>query len=266
MPNSALRRPRANTAFQPTRCAALALQDRWHFGTSTDLSMSYLRSERLNAGRWAAAFPHDRCIHVLSCWRLGDISPSTLCREITPEPRKDMRTFHYEPCDPPVVPLTFGDDEPPKITARIQALFVADQAARQSPPSDWGEVSRADAERRHEVLNYLSAGQVNAAETLYYAAFIFQHGNCPEHYDLAHQLAEQAIQRGYSQARWIYAASLDRALMSRGLPQKYGTQYVSYDGGPLELYQYDPTTTDEERQQYNVPPLSELLHHTKPEE
>jgi hypothetical protein len=25
--------------FQPTRCAALALQDRWHFGASTDLSM-----------------------------------------------------------------------------------------------------------------------------------------------------------------------------------------------------------------------------------
>jgi len=42
---------RANNAFQPTRCASLALQDRWHFGSSTDLSMPYLRSERLNAGR-----------------------------------------------------------------------------------------------------------------------------------------------------------------------------------------------------------------------
>ena len=177
-----------------------------------------------------------------------------------------MRTFSYEPCDPPVVPLAFGDDEPPEITARIYALFTADQAARQSPSSDWSEVSRADAERRHEVLNYLIAGQVSAAESLYYAAFIFQHGNCPEHYDLAHQLAEQAIQRGFRQARWIYAASLDRSLMSRGLPQKYGTQYMSYDDGPLELYQYDHTTTDQEREQYDVPPLAELQHRTKPSE
>jgi hypothetical protein len=64
----------------------------------------------------------------------------------------------------------------------------------------------------------------------------------------------------------MYAASLDRALMSRGLPQKYGTQYVSFDGGPLELYQYDAMTTDEERHQYNVPPLSELLHHATGDE
>ena len=44
----------SNTAFQPTRCASLALQDRWHFDASTDLSMLYPRSERLNADRWAA--------------------------------------------------------------------------------------------------------------------------------------------------------------------------------------------------------------------
>jgi len=45
---------RANTAFQPTRCASLALRDRWHFESSTDLLNPYSRSGRLNAGRWAA--------------------------------------------------------------------------------------------------------------------------------------------------------------------------------------------------------------------
>lgn len=170
-----------------------------------------------------------------------------------------MIWFDYPPCDPPVAPFAFGDDEQPEITARLQALFVADQAARQSMPIDWERVSRADAERRHEVMRYLLAGQIGAPESLFHAAFIFQHGNCPDHYDLAHTLAAQAVERGYERARWICAATLDRALMSRGQPQKYGTQYVSHNGGPLELYEYDASTTDEERQRYGVPPLHEIL-------
>ena len=170
-----------------------------------------------------------------------------------------MRKFDYQPCDPPATPITLGDGEAPAISARVQALFEADQAARQSEAIDWSRTALEDAQRRREVLGYLATGQVGTPESLRYAAFIFQHGNCPEHYDLAHQLAAQAMQRGATQARWIYAASLDRALMSRGLPQKYGTQFVSYDGGLLELYPCDPTTTDEERQYYDVPPLHELL-------
>lgn len=145
------------------------------------------------------------------------------------------------------------------MTSRVHELFVADQAARQAPAINWSNLVREDAQRRRELMLALRAGHIGAPISLYYAAFIFQHGNCPEHYDLAHQLAEQALRRGYDQARWIYAASLDRALMSRGLPQKYGTQSIAYDNGPLELYTYDRTTTDEERAQYNVPPLHELL-------
>lgn len=172
-----------------------------------------------------------------------------------------MPKFHVEPCDPPIASISFADNEHSTITARVHELFAADQAARQSSSIDWSILRTEDAQRRHEILQYLSAGQVGMPVSLYYAAFIFQHGNCPEHYELAHQLAEQAIQRGYEQARWICAASLDRALMSRGRPQKYGTQYIAYENGPLELYEYDRATTDQERAQYNVPPLHELLKH-----
>jgi hypothetical protein len=168
-----------------------------------------------------------------------------------------MSGFEYEPCDPPVGSITLGDNESPTITARMHELFAADQGARQSPPLDWSRLSQEDAQRRHEILRYLTTGQVSTAESLYYAAFMFQHGNCPEHYDLAHQLAEYSLQRGFTRARWLYAATLDRALMSRGLRQKYGTQYVSYGNGPLERYPCDPSTTDEERRQYDVPPFHE---------
>jgi len=53
----------SNTVFQPTRCAALARQDRWHFDISTDLLMPYSRSERLNTGRWVAT--HQRCTNQI---------------------------------------------------------------------------------------------------------------------------------------------------------------------------------------------------------
>ena len=170
-----------------------------------------------------------------------------------------MTRFDYPPCDPPPGPVALAEHEDPAITARMQALFAADQADRQSMPIDWERVSREDAERRHEVMRSLAAGQIGAPESLFHAAFIFQHGNSPEHYELAHQLAAHAVERGYERARWICAAALDRALMSRGQPQKYGTQYVSRNGGPLELYEYDPCTTDEERQRNGVPPLREIL-------
>ena len=44
---------RLNNAFQPTRYATLAPQDRRHFKRTTDLSKPYPRSERLNPGRSA---------------------------------------------------------------------------------------------------------------------------------------------------------------------------------------------------------------------
>ena len=46
--------------------------------------------------------------------------------------------------------------------------------------------------------------------------------------------------------------------MYQGKPQKYGTNYV-YDGREDRLWDVDPTTTDEERAQWDVPPLSEQL-------
>jgi hypothetical protein len=141
------------------------------------------------------------------------------------------------------------------ISARIAALYQADQAARSSPTGAGEELFEADRQRRVEVLGYLEAGQVQTTPNLVQAAFIFQHGNCPEHYLLANRLAQIAMEAGDPEARWIYAATLDRYLMHQGMPQKYGTQYtVVY--GRYELYPVDPATTDAERALYNVPPLA----------
>lgn len=147
------------------------------------------------------------------------------------------------------------DDTP--LSIRMDELFLADQTASKEP--GWGDNQKRVEEeinRRVEVLKYLTNGDINSPQNLVYAAFIFQHGNCPDHYLLANKLSRKALGAGDEEARWIFAASLDRYLMSLGEPQKYGTQYTWTRDG-FGLYPVDPNTTDSERAQYNVPPLQQ---------
>jgi hypothetical protein len=72
-------------------------------------------------------------------------------------------------------------------------------------------------------------------------------------------LAQTALEAKDPQARWIYAATLGRYLMSLGKPQKFGIQNVG-TGQVFALYPVDPSITDEERTQYNAPPLNEAVN------
>jgi len=144
------------------------------------------------------------------------------------------------------------------VSLKMAELFAADQAARQLPVNDIHKVNAGDTKRRIEVLGYILNGKIRTARDLVYAAYIFQHGDCSEHYRLGNRLAQVAMDTGYSDALWIYAATLDRYLMSLGEPQKFGTQYTQIDG-EFKLYPVDPATTDAERARYNVPPLSEAI-------
>ncbi len=139
----------------------------------------------------------------------------------------------------------------------MQVIYDEDQAARMGDAIDWEMLNREDAERRVEVMGYLQDGKLTTGADLYNAAFIFQHGNCPEHYKLANRLAAKAVALDYNDARWIYAATLDRYLLSRGKKQKFGTQYTSADGCTYVLEPVDPATTDAERAEYDVPSLAE---------
>ena len=170
----------------------------------------------------------------------------------------DVDQAAYEQLDT----LTLNQENDLAISLRMAALFAADQAARQLPVSDAHKLNTDDAARRVEVLEYIRNGQIHTARDLVYAAFIFQHGDCSEHYHFANRLAQIAMDTGYADARWLYATTLDRYLMSIGQPQKFGTQYT-WVNGEYQLYPVDPTTTDAEREKYNVPSLSGISD-TKP--
>lgn len=176
-------------------------------------------------------------------------------------PKAQAAKSSKEACEPALGQIRFGGKPDAQISERMKALFDADQSSRRGMMNNkelWPKLEEEDRARRVEVTTYLENGKLAAADDFYYAALIFQHGNCADHFKLSNQLAEKSMNLGNHDARWLYAASLDRYLMTLGKPQKFGTQYVkNKESGKWELYSVDPATTDEERAHYDVPPLAE---------
>lgn len=161
-------------------------------------------------------------------------------------------------CDPPVEQIRFDGQETEAITKRLKEMFDEDQSAREPGKEDWVMMAQNDRQHRIEVLGYLQMGQVIKPESLYYAALVFQHGNCLDHYGLARDLAERSMEGGHDRAGWLYAAAVDRYLVKTAQLQKYGTQQCRDGQGVGHVCPVDPQTTDEERSQLGVPPLKEL--------
>lgn len=143
--------------------------------------------------------------------------------------------------------------------ADLAKLFVDDQADRQGNAALGPEVARQDAERRSAVRRLLDTGQVRSAADHYHAAFIFQHGDQPDDYLLAHALAVSAVARGRDDAAWIAAATLDRYLQAIGRAQIYGTQFqIPGDGSGATQGDYDRALLpDSLRTISGVPPLAD---------
>lgn len=120
---------------------------------------------------------------------------------------------------------TYAFDIDRPTNAEMTSIFEADQAARTPKNIDWSVVSAEDVLRRTRTKTLLDNGNLQSGNDYFHAAFIFQHGDGPNDYLLAHILAMIAVARGKPSAIWIASATLDRYLMSIGKPQVLGTQY-----------------------------------------
>jgi hypothetical protein len=149
---------------------------------------------------------------------------------------------------------------------KLKEIYVADIKDSSRNVNDWNdpkivnEIKERDKKRRRFVKQLIREGQLKDALDYHRAALIFQHGEISKDFTTAHELAKKAVELGDDTARWLYAATLDRWLISIGKPQKFGTQFKKNKKGGWELGQpIDKSTTDEERKKYHVPPLSEGL-------
>jgi hypothetical protein len=120
--------------------------------------------------------------------------------------------------------------------------------------NDGDDRQRNGKTRRERVLALYSQGAIRSPEDHYFAALIMLYGEDVAHFELAKTFARRATELHEHRAWSLIAAAWDRSLLARGLPQRYGTQFVR-ENGHWSLGQVDPTVTDSQRALYGVPPL-----------
>lgn len=150
-----------------------------------------------------------------------------------------------------------------KDNEELKKLYEDD--VKEKTDADWSnkevmaKVDKNDRKRKKKVEKIMAEGGLKTAADYHHAAFIFQHGESTADYQKANELAKKGMEMGDERSKWLYAATMDRWLVSQGKPQKYGTQFRKNKSGKWEMGQVDPITTDEERVYLNVPPLSKAL-------
>jgi len=148
---------------------------------------------------------------------------------------------------------------------RVEELHAADQKDREkvySSAKDVEALKQRDLARRKEILELMGRGEVNTQNDLYRCAVVFLHGAEPKDFLTAHRLATIACIQGHRGARWLTVASLDRFLMSIGLPQVYGTQFEHNEEEnryQLRLPIDDAAVLHFEKRFFGVPSVMERL-------
>jgi hypothetical protein len=143
-------------------------------------------------------------------------------------------------------------------TANVEmaSIYEDDQKVRQNDlatRTDWNAIAKADRLRRERVAALLAAGALHTADDYRKAAFVFQHGERPDDYLLAHTLALVAVAKGDQGAAWIAAATLDRYLQSMQQPQIYGTQFLGAGAATKQKPYNQQLISDALRTELGVP-------------
>lgn len=144
---------------------------------------------------------------------------------------------------------------------KLQQLFEEDQLECLNQPPDgtpeYLALKKKCKDRIGMVTDILKSETILSGVDYFNACIIFMHGDCPDDFWQAYKAALESIDQNHNGAKKFAAAAYDRWLMYQGRPQKFGLQYVP-DGIGLRLWDVDPETTDDERAEWEVPPLTEL--------
>ena len=162
---------------------------------------------------------------------------------------------------PAFAEANFKASAPPADNRDMKVIFADDQRVRQ--PGFRGAWD--DEQRRAKVRDLLARDALKTGLDFEEAAFIFQHGDTPDDYLLAHSLAMIAVAKGHKAALWIAGATLDRYLQRIGQKQIYGTQYQLLDhqgkfslNGHWTQEPYDRNlVSDALRRDLGLPPLAQ---------
>ena len=140
------------------------------------------------------------------------------------------------------------------INIELEKLYYEDKKEREEfndSKESLKTLEKHDRLRLQKVKRLLPYVDTAEIWNCHYLAYLLIHGETTEDYQLAHEYAKKAVDMGSSITKWLYAATLDRWLVSQGKPQKFGTQYKILDG-KKELFPVDKNTSDQERIEHGI--------------
>lgn len=147
---------------------------------------------------------------------------------------------------------------------KLVVLFEKIQKIRsESTDNDWldkkfiNKLETSEKSARKKVLNMLKNKKLKTADDFLRAGDIFHHGKNFKTYMIAVALTAISSHLGEPWAKNHYAVALDRLLISLGLPQHFGSQFIMKNG-KWKLDKTDLKTTDKERIEYGIEPIKIL--------
>ena len=145
----------------------------------------------------------------------------------------------------------------------LAELFKTDQKVRSGflnvTPEQLAEMLKDDPLRRARVADLYDSGSLSTANDYYHAAMIFQHGEKPDEFLFAHELAVASLALGNQNARWLVAATEDRFLKSLGRKQRFGTQFGKDNNDTnWKLHDMDAGVNDDLRAVMNCPSSADI--------
>lgn len=161
-----------------------------------------------------------------------------------------------------LAPLPFSACSSAPPSQRLERLFdeLEQELGERKLGSGDGEAWQVrQKERIAKVREMIAAHEVVSARDHLFAAVILTETDLDEDLATARELALKSAELGEPKGFRVAAEAVDKQLVKRGAPQKYGTQYL-YE--PVlrgwRLYPVDPATSDAERQAMGVEPLEQL--------
>ena len=136
-------------------------------------------------------------------------------------------------------------------------IYKNDQTDRNSDNIDWSVVSKRDSIREMRVYELIDSNRLQTSKDYFNAAMIFQHGENSIAYAMAVNLMKKAIELDSTANKWLFAAAIDRYLLSKNESQIFGTQYQKLgQDQPWQLGKMDTTKiSDAQRMVYGVETL-----------
>lgn len=139
------------------------------------------------------------------------------------------------------------------INLQLEDLYIEDKAEREKAESkEEVDILIANTKVRLDKLRViLPTLDESEIWNCHYVAYLLQHGEGSADFALAHEYAKKAVNMGSRVTKWLYAATLDRLLISQGKLQKFGTQYQII-GGKKVYAPTDGTIDKSIRSEYGI--------------